>query len=279
MGKGLISASLVTYNNPENDIKCIIDAFLDTSLECILLVSDNSKTRNLEVVCSNKKIVYIYNGENLGFGAAHNIAINEAINLNSNFHFILNPDVKFDSKIIEILVAKMGSDSDIGAIMPKVLNLDNSVQYLPKLLPSPFSLLIRLIRPLRWIFNKKYCQYVLFNYDNIELNVPMLSGCFSLYRMEVIKNVGLFDERFFMYFEDNDLSRKIHKNYKTLYFPSVSILHGYERGATKKIRLFKIYIRSAVTYFNTYGWFFDKERRKINERVLNQLDEFISKEK
>jgi len=272
MGKDLITASIVTYHNPLDEVKSIIDTFLESDLNSLLIISDNSSNRYLEKICSDKRTIYIHNKANLGFGTAHNIAFNEAIKLNSKYHFILNPDVKFDSSVLEILVSKMGSDSRIGAIMPKVLNFDNSVQYLPKLLPSPSRSLIRLIKPFRRIFRKQYSQYILQNHTNTEVNVPTLSGCFCLYNLLAIKQVGQFDERFFMYFEDNDLSRRIHKEYKTLYFPSVSIYHGYERGAAKNFKLFKIYVSSAFAYYNKYGWFFDKERRQRNREVLCQLN-------
>jgi len=273
MGKVLISGSIVAYHNPQDEIKSVIDAFLNSGLNCLLYVLDNSNNNELEAICSSQNVKYINNNANIGFGAAHNIALKEAIRLNSEIHFILNPDIKFNSEIIPILVARMKEDPEIGAMMPKILNLDQTVQYLPKLLPSPSRLLIRLINPLWRLFNKQYSQYVLVNYEDIELNVPSLSGCFSLYNMAAIKKVGLFDERFFMYFEDNDLTRRIHRHYRTLYFPSASILHGYGRGATKNFRLFKIYIRSAITYFNTYGWFFDKERKEMNRKVLQDLSE------
>ena len=269
----LVSASIVTYHNPINDIKSIIDSFLGANLNCILFISDNSKNRGLEAVCSNEKVVYIHNGANIGFGAAHNLVIRKAIELNSRFHFVLNPDVKFESDTIPLLLNRLKLDPEIGVIMPKILNLDHSVQYLPKLLPSPFRLLIRLIVPLRQIFSKQYSLYVLENYDDIELNVPTLSGCFSLYNIQALKDIGMFDERFFMYFEDNDLTRRIHKKYKTLYYPSVTILHGYGRGAASSFRLFNIYVKSAIAYFNKYGWFFDKERRSFDNMVLEQLNQ------
>lgn len=278
MGKVLISASIVTYHNPKDEISSVIDGFLNSGLESLLFVLDNSNNRDLEDVCSNQKVTYIKNNFNLGFGTAHNIALREAMKLNSDIHFILNPDIKFNSEIIQTLVDRMKEESEIGAMMPKILNFDHSVQYLPKLLPSPSRLLIRLITPLRAIFKQKYRQYVLVNYEDVELNVPSLSGCFSLYNMKAIKKVGLFDERFFMYFEDNDLTRRIHRHYKTLYFPSVSILHGYGRGATKNFRLFRIYIQSAFTYFKTYGWFIDKERKQMNGRVIQEISKINNKE-
>lgn len=269
----MITASIVTYHNPKEEIKNVIDSFLGADIECILFISDNSNNREIEEVCSDKRIKYLYNNRNIGFGAGHNLAIREAINNNSDFHFILNPDVEFNSSIIPVLLNKMKQEPDIGVIMPKILNLDRTVQYLPKLLPSPFRLIIRVIVPLRKIFRKQYSNYVLENYEDVELNVPSLSGCFNLYNLNALKDVGLFDERFFMYFEDNDLTRRIHSKYKTLYFPSVYILHGYGRGAAKDFRLFIIYVKSAISYFNKYGWFFDKKRRQLNKTVLNQLSQ------
>src|SRR5690606_26243677 len=97
------------------------------------------------------------------------------------------------------------------------------------------------------------------------------SGCFTLLNLEAVKEVGGYDDRFFMYFEDFDLSRRMHKKYKTIYFPDVSVYHGYEGGANKNFRLFKIFIKSMIAYFNKWGWFFDKERKEINKRTLEQF--------
>jgi GT2 family glycosyltransferase len=82
---------------------------------------------------------------------------------------------------------------------------------------------------------------------------------------------GFYDERFFMYFEDFDLSRRINKLYKTVYYSDVHVFHEYERGAQKSLILFKIFIQSAIKYFNKWGWFFDNERRAINKATLKNL--------
>jgi len=74
-----------------------------------------------------------------------------------------------------------------------------------------------------------------------------------------------------MYFEDWDISRRVHQKFKTVYFPKVSVYHGYESGANKNKRLFKIFIKSAKSYFNKWGWAFDSDRRKINKTTLSQF--------
>jgi hypothetical protein len=64
----------------------------------------------------------------------------------------------------------------------------------------------------------------------------------------------------------------MHQKYKTIYYPLVSVYHGYESGANKSFKLFKIFIQSAFTYFNKWGWFFDKERTQMNKKTLSQFE-------
>ena len=157
-------------------------------------------------------------------------------------------------------------------MMPQILNLDGSIQSLPKLLPSPFSILLRKIKKPASLYQKFIDEYELRNVPKNKIyDAPILSGCFTLLNLEAIKKVGFYNDAYFMYFEDWDLSRRIHQHYKTIYFPVVSVFHGYDSGANKSIRLFKVFINSAITYFNRWGWFFDPERNEINKRALSQF--------
>jgi GT2 family glycosyltransferase len=88
-------------------------------------------------------------------------------------------------------------------------------------------------------------------------------------RSTVLKEVGLFDERIFMYIEDADLTRRIHLRYKTLFFPEVHVFHHYNKGSYKSFRLMMYNVHGAYVYFNTWGWFFDKQRREINKKVIS----------
>jgi len=100
------------------------------------------------------------------------------------------------------------------------------------------------------------------------MNVPFLSGCFMFFRTQVLKDIGLFDENIFMYMEDIDINRRIHAKYKTIYYPNVSVYHEYERGSHKNLRLLRISIESSIKYFNKWGWFFDKQRNIMNNKIL-----------
>lgn len=105
---------------------------------------------------------------------------------------------------------------------------------------------------------------------NQVMNVPFLSGCFMFLRNESLKKAGLFDERFFLYAEDTDLSRRMHLQFETLFFPGAEIKHVHARGSYKDFRLTFHNIKSAVQYFNKWGWLFDDDRAIINQRANAQ---------
>ena len=92
------------------------------------------------------------------------------------------------------------------------------------------------------------------DYYKIIYDIPYLSGCFMFFRMEVINKIGFFDEKIFMYLEDADITRRVLKVSRTIYFPKVKVYHHYE-GLTHKLWKFKVItIKSAITYFNKWGW-------------------------
>jgi GT2 family glycosyltransferase len=103
------------------------------------------------------------------------------------------------------------------------------------------------------------------------MNVPYLSGCFMFLRTEALKDVGLFDERFFMYPEDIDLTRRIHGKFRTVFFPEVSIIHHHAQSSYLNFRMLLIHIENMIKYFNKWGWIFDKERKKINREMESQF--------
>jgi GT2 family glycosyltransferase len=265
----MITASIVIYNSPVPELLKLVFSILDVE-DAMLFIVDNSPDDSIRhQLPESDKITYIFNKRNLGFGAAHNIAIGRAIQLGSKYHLVVNPDIYFDSGTIETIIGFMDSNPDAGLIMPQILYPNGEIQYLPKLLPSPLSIIKRKLLLPKSLFIKLNSAYELrFVPVSLMLEAPIISGCFSFFRTEVFKKVGYYDERFFMYFEDFDISRRICKMYKTLYYPKVFVFHGYERGAQKSIRLFRIYFISFIKYFNKWGWFFDKERNEINKLTL-----------
>ena len=271
MGNCMITASLVIYHNSKKDINKLLDCVLSSPIDKLFII-DNSRHdlyRSLEN--RSERILYIHN-ENVGYGASHNVAMRESIEMGAKYHVVLNPDVYFENGTIETIVKYIDEFEDIGWVMPKVVYPDGSLQYLCKLLPTPFDLLLRRFVPQSWFTKAKY-RFELrdFDYDHA-LNVPFLSGCFVFLRTSTLKNVGLFDERFFMYGEDIDFSRRMHSKYRTMYFPDVTIVHAHKAESKTSKKMLLVHIKSIVKYFNKWGWFFDEERRRMNDGLLKELN-------
>jgi GT2 family glycosyltransferase len=268
----MFNCSIVTYKHKGEEIKSLVSTILRSSNLSTLFIVDNSPTDELKYELTNYSLSYIFNNGNIGFGAAHNIALTKSIEAGVEYHLVVNPDIILDAEVIDNMTQRMDEDTDIGLLMPKILYPDGSVQYLPKLLPKPSDLVIRRISILRKAFPNLLDQYEMKQYSGDQTFIsPIISGCFSLFRVKVLQQVGLYDKRFFMYFEDFDLSRRINLHYKTVYYNDVHVYHAYERGAQKSLKLFKFYIKSAVKYFNKWGWLFDKKRSTINHSTLNQF--------
>jgi len=264
-----LTASIVTYKNDPGIVAQTIQSFLTTDLNVKLFVVDNSPTDRLRQICQDDRIVYIFNDRNLGFGKGHNIAIKSTWDL-SPFHLVLNPDIYFNGPTLKNLSRFMRENPRVGLVMPKILNTDGTIQYLCKLLPTPGNLIIR--RFLKFSkqqlkkSNYKY-EFRFSAYDKV-MDVPFLSGCFMFIRTKALKEVGLFDEQLFMYVEDTDLTRRIHRYYRTVFYPDVSVYHHYAKGSYKSLKLMFYNSLSAIRYFNKYGWFWDEERKLINQKVV-----------
>ena len=269
-----LSASIVVYKNSTELLSSTIESFLKCTKESTLYIIDNSPTDILKSVVNDPRIIYRFNNKNVGFGAGHNTVLREVIS-DSRYHIILNPDVYFGEDVLSTLYNFMEQHPEIGQVMPKVLYPDGRLQALCKLLPTPKTLIKRrflnFYKSSLELENYRY-ELRLSGYDKI-MDVPFLSGCFMFLRTGVLQKVGLFDEQFFLYTEDTDLSRRIHKHYRTVYYPQVTIYHHYQRGSYRNLWLTWCNINSAIRYFNKWGWANDSEREFFNQRTMEQFAE------
>lgn len=265
-----LTVSIVTYNNEtviEKALKSIEQSTLPPYEYDVMVVDNSSKDNTPDIIASKYPGFSLVHSKNIGYGAGHNKAI-RLISRNADYHLVMNPDVYFGEDVLRKLIDFMDKHPEIGLVMPKILYPDDQIQYLCKLLPTPFDLIGRRFIPgfLKPVFKKRFDHYEFRDRDyNRVMQVPHLSGCFMMLRTEVFETVGLFDERFFMYLEDVDYSRRVHTRYKTVYYPEVSVYHQYHKGSYKRLRNLEYHIISAVKYFNKWGWFFDSERKAINK--------------
>ena len=270
MGKSL-NVSIVIYNNDFAEIASLVRNLQSFQIINHIYLIDNSPRPNGLFKTLNAN--YISPGYNLGYGAGHNLAIQRSVDDEVCYHLVLNPDVWIDNEeVLQELFAYMEGNPDVGLVMPMIRFPDGQQQYLCKLLASPLDLIGRRFLPIDKLIRDRNNKYELrFTQYNRIMQVPSLSGCFMFLRTSVLKTIGGFDERFFMYLEDNDLSRRVGQVSRTMFYPHVSVIHEYKKGSYKSPKLMIYHITSAIRYFNKWGWLFDNEKKKVNHRVLKEL--------
>lgn len=285
----MITASVVTYNHHLLEFEPVLRSLFASPVDIVYVIDHSDDMMELKNELqefaqrvlngepelkqkANKgfKLIYLPH-ENNGYGGGHNVALREAKRLGSTYHLVVNPDVWFGPEVIPSLVSYMDEHEDVGQMMPKVLYPNGQVQRLAKMLPTPFDFIGRFCMP-RFLINRRNKIFELqqSGYTKV-MNLPYLSGCFMFFRMSALDEVGLFDEHFFMYAEDIDMTRRMHQKYQTLYFPPAIIYHTFTRGSRKSLRLLRIHIVNIIMYLNKWGWFKDEERDIVNRKVLEQI--------
>lgn len=264
----MINVSIVIYRPNWSQVVALTQSLIKSEyVRCVFLI-DNSPTAVRELPILSTKIRYIFNNKNLGYGAAHNIGIRQSIYDDIPFHLVINPDIVIADDTISILYEFINKHVEVGAVMPKVISPNGELQYLCKLLPTPLDVFGRRFLPSCWMA-KRNQRYELrqSGYDKL-MNIPYLSGCFMLLRTAALSKVKLFDERFFMYPEDIDLTRRIHREYLTIYFPYTTIIHHHEKASYHSMKMLWVHIVNMCKYFNKWGWFFDSERKLMNQMTI-----------
>lgn len=266
-----LAISIVTYNTDESILCCCLNSILNSTISCLLSVIDNSSTPVSKSVAERFNANYVHLPANPGYGAGHNVAIKRSIEGRVDYHLVLNADVKFDADVLRVLVKYMDDNTHVAHVMPKVLNPDGSIQRLCKLVPTPFDLLMRRLLP-KSLTNDARKRFELWGsgYDKV-MFVPYLSGCFMLLRCSALEQVGLFDERFFMYPEDIDLTRRLAEKFETHFFPHVSVVHDHGAASYKSLKMAYIHASNIIKYFNKWGWVFDGGRVRLNNKTLGQF--------
>jgi len=267
-----LTGSIVLYNSHDREVRQAVHSFLQIRMDKTLYLIDNSPRPTPLHPETASRITHIHNRTNLGFGAGHNIALHRALsNYNSPYHLVFNPDVSFEPQVITELIAFMEHNPDIGLVMPQIRYPNGSLQFLCKLLPTPKDLIGRRFFPFlpackrhNRIYEMRFADY------DQTMDVPFLSGSFMLLRTQAIQEAGMFDERYFLYMEDADLCRRIGKKYRTVYYPRVSITHAYKKASYKELKLLYHHMRSAILYFNKWGWLIDRERSRVNQQAVKR---------
>lgn len=262
----MITVSIVTYKTDLKELAKCLESLCSPFVSRIFVV-DNSRLKSIEDFCSQySKVVYI-GSDNVGYGAGHNKALRLVLETDEKYHLVLNSDVYFEPQVLEKIMNYMDAHGDVAQLIPDTVYPDGDLQYVCRLLPTPMNLIFRRFLP-NCLAARLDHSFLLKDYSRVsEMDIPFLLGSFMFFRTECFKRVGLFDERIFMYMEDIDITRRMHKYYKTIFWPGACIVHAHKAASYKSKKMLKIHIKSAIQYFNKWGWLFDKERSRWNRQV------------
>lgn len=266
----MITASLILFHNKAEDIDKVVGSVLKSCID-LLYVIDHSHDDSLRALIPNTTRIRYTHTSNDGYGSGHNLGFHLSQEIiQSDYHVVLNPDVYFEPDAIIQLASFMEANQQAGMVMPKVFYPNGDFQYLCKLLPTPSDIFLRQFAP-RNVKEKNNRRYVMMNADYEKvMNVPSLSGCFMFLRTEVFQKIGGFDTRYFMHFEDIDLTRRIGDISETLYYPDTKIIHAHAAAHKQSKKMLMIGLKSAIKYFNKWGWLFDKTRKSRNQEALEK---------
>jgi GT2 family glycosyltransferase len=252
--------SIVTYNNSSIIEKTVRSILNNTyNLNYKIIVHDNKSTDNtLEVIknLDSNNIEIIDSKTNYGFGYGHNRVVEH---YSAKYYLIYNPDVILSNNVLKNLYDFMEQKKDIGMVIPKILYSNGEIQYLCKQNPTVFDLFFRRFIPenIKFLFKKRNDWYEMRDtgYDKV-FEIPYATGCFMFFRSSILKQIKGFDENFFMYLEDADITRRVNKISKCVFYPYSSVEHLWNRGSHKSLKLTWINIKSVFYYFNKWGWDF-----------------------
>lgn len=203
----------------------------------------------------NVRVNLIEGHGNVGYGRGHNLAV---LGSSSDYHLILNPDVELSEDTLSQGLRFLAVNQEIVALSPAVFEEDGSKQYGCKRFPSVLDFLLRGFAPLsvKQRFAKRLAHYEMQELAEHEAStdIPIISGCFMLFRAQALKAVKGFDERYFLYFEDFDLSLRMHSIGALAYLPTMKIVHLGGNSAKKGLKHIGMFARSGARFYNTHGW-------------------------
>ncbi len=262
-----VSVVIVSWNTKDLLRKClnsILDQTLGVSFE-VWVIDNASSDGSPEMVAKDfPTIKLIRNKRNLGFAAANNEAI---VVSSGRYVLLLNSDTEIIGNAIHDMVEFMVKHKSVGAVGCKLLNPDGSLQ------PSchGFATILRgftyatgihhliqyghVTKLVARIVGGKFRSWTHFGDYNKVLFPDRIDGACMLLRRKALEEVGLLDERFFMYFEDEDLcNRLLQHGWKVAYTPDAKIVHY--RGQSSK----NAYRAAAIEYYKSNALLFKKYR-------------------
>jgi hypothetical protein len=264
-----ISVAMVVHQPDTVQLQRTLQA-LDAALamsevsSCVMIADNTPPSGRLSVAQQQRLLALVPHATerqwqilqgNRGFGAGHNALL--ALTA-SDCHLVLNPDLELAVNALHEGLAYLQQHPQTVLVAPRVCDEQGNQQFLGKRYPSVWVLLLRAFAP-AWLRNRN--ETLLAHYEARDLQtqpvpaaLPIASGACMLCRTAALKAAGGFDERYFLYFEDFDLSMRLHAQGQLVFLPSLQAVHHGGYAARKGWRHIAWFAASAARFFNRFGW-------------------------
>ncbi len=251
-----LSVCIVNWNTRDDLEKAIASTMGDVGVLAVeVVVVDNGSTDGSADMVRERfpSVTLIEAGQNLGFARGYNLAAEHA----SGRHLLmLNPDTEVRAGALAALVGYLDAHPETGAVGPRLVNPDGSLQHSCRRFPRPAAAIFR-NTPLGRLFpgNRFTRDYLMADWDHhTAREVDWLSGAAICIRREAWEQVGGFDERFFMYAEDIDWCLRAHQaGWQICYLPEAVIMHHIGRGSDQRPLAMVIqFHRSMVRFYRKH---------------------------
>lgn len=261
-----LTISIVVYQEQFSDIKDCLSSLINAISQDIqygITIVDNGAlelNRSSDIEAETEKyfpglpIRYRVSPKNGGYGYGHNQAI---LKSDAEYHLILNNDVYLMPDTVKNALEFMQQYPHVGMLVPDVYDMNEKRAYLCRHNPSLWISFLRRFSPILFkkLFSKQLARFEMRNknYDKTLFNLTNPTGCFMFCRCDLLKSIGGFDEKFFMYYEDSDLGRRMARVAQVAYSPTVKIKHVWQRAAYHDKRMAWISTKSALYY--AWKWY------------------------
>ncbi len=262
-----LSIIIVNYNVKDLLEQCLrsVQAAATTTIFEVYVIDNASTDGSVEYLSARfPEFHFIRNETNVGFARANNQAL---LLCSGEFVLFLNPDTFLPPGALDQCVLFMRSNPEAGALGVRMVNGNNEfLKESKRGLPTAAASFWKLSGVIKFFPRSSYfAKYYAGHLGEFQINrVDVLSGAFMMLRKSVLEKIGGFDERFFMYAEDIDLSYRVLKaGYFNYYFPDVTIVH-FKGSSTKKDTRYVIQFYRAMSQYvrkhygnGPYAWLLD----------------------
>jgi len=260
-----VALIVVNYNDSDKTIEYVNQISKYKNIQRIVIVDNKStKLNEFEKLngIKNDKIVILQTEKNGGYSYGNNFGVKYLEKENEKYDYLIisNSDIQVDEKAIDECINVFENQKDVGVVAPRMFNSNNIPIRRSCWKIRTFWLdIIHSTRVLELLFYRKLRQgeYSKEDFVNPKLEVEAISGAFFMIRYDIFKEIGMFDENIFLFYEEDILAKKLKKkNYKTISLNNEKFIHYESHTIGKTFNYYekmKQLYKSKIYYHKTYN--------------------------